>query len=146
MKGIRIICSILLAGFIVLWVGTGAGQFNPSTLYVWRLMWPQTPPSIPAPILLIYLDSFPSGHIYPLYFNSIDGPLLGYGTSSPFLSPERAFLYNLLRIPTFQFPGSLVHTTFPYTPGPASIPYGRFDYPACRYGSPWFYLQWIRLQ
>ncbi|MGA1845014.1 MAG: hypothetical protein ACMUIS_10680 [bacterium] len=146
MKGTRGIASILLVGFILLLTGTAAGQINPSTLYVWRVLWPQTPPSIPAPILLIYLESFPCGHASSLYFNSIDGPLLGYGTSSPFLSPDRALLYTLLKIPTYQFPGSRDHTTFPYTPRPASIPYGRFDYPTYQYGSPGCYFHWMFVQ
>ena len=98
---------------------------------------------------------FPTSYYYtnPLYyygygyFNSINGYLLGYAPFTPFLTPNVAYAYNSLGIPTWPYFGSPYQTTFPYTTLPGTpIPYARFDYPTYAYGSPDFYLSWVLLQ
>ncbi|MGA1865298.1 MAG: hypothetical protein ACMUHX_09570 [bacterium] len=98
---------------------------------------------------------FPTSYYYtnPLYysgygyFNSINGYLLGYAPFTPFLTPNAAYSYNALGIPTYPYFGSPYQTTFPYTTLPGTpIPYARFDYPTYAYGSPDFYLSWVLLQ
>jgi hypothetical protein len=98
---------------------------------------------------------FPSSYYYtnPLYysgygyFNSINGYLLGFAPFTPFLTPDVAYSYNTLGIPTYPYFGSPYQTTFPYTTLPGTpIPYARFDYPTYAYGSPDFYLSWVLLQ
>jgi hypothetical protein len=98
---------------------------------------------------------FPTSYYYtnPLYysgygyFNSINGYLLGYAPFTPFLTPDVAYSYNTLGIPTYPYFGSPYQTTFPYTTLPGTpIPYARFDYPTYAYGSPDFYLSWVLLQ
>jgi hypothetical protein len=81
------------------------------------------------------------------YFNSINGYLLGFAPFTPFLTPDVAYSYNTLGIPTYPNFGSPYQTTFPYTTLPGTpIPYARFDYPTYAYGSPDFYLSWVLLQ
>jgi len=98
---------------------------------------------------------FPTSYYYtnPLYypsygyFNTINGPLLGYLPYTPFLGPTAASAYNLAGIPTYPYVASPYQTTFPYTTLPGTIiPYTRFDYPSYVYGSPDFYLSWVLLQ
>jgi hypothetical protein len=81
------------------------------------------------------------------YFNTINGYLLGYAPFTPFLTPDVAYTYNSLGIPTYPYFGSPYETTFPYTTLPGTpIPYARFDYPTYVYGDPSFYLAWTLLQ
>ena len=98
---------------------------------------------------------FPTSYYYtnPLfysdygYFNTINGYLLGFAPFTPFLSPDLAYAYNTLGIPTYPYFGSPYETTFPYTTLPGTpIPYARFDYPTYTYGDPSFYLAWTYLQ
>jgi hypothetical protein len=98
---------------------------------------------------------FPTSYFYtnPLYypsygyFNTINGYLLGYAPFTPFLTPNVAYTYNSLGIPTYPYFGSPYQTTFPYTTLPGTpIPYARFDYPTYAYGDPSFYLAWTLLQ
>jgi len=98
---------------------------------------------------------FPTSYFYtnPLYytdygyFNSINGYLLGFAPFTPFLTPDLAYAYTSLGIPTFPYFGSPYQTTFPYTTLPGTpIPYARFDYPTYVYGDPSFYLAWTLLQ
>jgi hypothetical protein len=66
---------------------------------------------------------FPTSYFYtnPLfysdygYFNSINGYLLGFAPFTPYLTPNVAYAYTSLGIPTFPYFGSPYQTTFPYT-------------------------------
>ncbi|MGA1844997.1 MAG: hypothetical protein ACMUIS_10595 [bacterium] len=103
----------------------------------------------------VLAQTFPASYYYtnPLfftgygYFNTINGYLLGFGHSSPFLTPETAYVYNSIGIQTYPYFGSPYQTTFPYTTLPGTpIPYARFSYPTYAYGDPAYYLSWVLLQ
>lgn len=106
-----------------------------------------SPFNMPAPLLLIYLDSL-CREPYNLYLNSISfNHLLGCSPYTPFLNKLNSGLYSLLNIPTYPNPGSYYQTAFPYTTLLGTIiPYSRFDYHSYIYGYPDFYLSWILLQ
>ena len=97
------------------------------------------------------------------YINSIIEPFyyLGYGYKppiegnttlawnlyTPFNNAYSAYLLNFFEIPTFNFFGSLYHTTFPYQTLPGTgYPYTRFQYPTYSYGSSNIYQSWLLMQ
>ena len=138
---VPVILVILLTIFILV----AGDMVHAQAPAAWYYLWPNSIWSIPDSIWLIYLNSLDPG--FDLYFNRIDGRLLGYMPFSPFLDPDISILYGLLHIPAYPFFGSPYRHTFPYTTlGRTAVPYARFDYPAYGYGSPDFYADWILLQ
>ena len=136
--------ALTVSSFMIFGNMAQSQEYDPGIL-TWYYLWPNSIWSIPESIWLVFLDSL--NPRFDPYFNSINNPLLGYMSFTPFLSPQTSMVYGLARIPTYQFFGSPYRNTFPYiTPGRTGLPYARFDYPTYVYGSTDFYVDWISLQ
>jgi hypothetical protein len=79
------------------------------------------------------------------YFNTINGPLLGFDTFSPFLSPSVADYYVDYGIPVYPYLTNPYSTAYPYATLDVYAPYAPPVYPTFSYGNIDLYSLWLGL-
>jgi hypothetical protein len=79
------------------------------------------------------------------YFNTINGPLLGFDTFNPFLAPAVADAYTLAGIPVYPYLSNPYSTAYPYATLDVLAPYAPPVYPTFSYGSVDLYSLWLGL-
>jgi hypothetical protein len=79
------------------------------------------------------------------YFNTINGPLLGYDVFSPFLAPSVADYYIDAGIPVYGYLTNPYSTAYPYATLDVLAPYAPPVYPTFSYGSVDLYSLWLGL-